>query len=428
MPLSPQLRQVSLSVVSERHTVVGVEHNGASPSRNYVSRFDVDGGLVGELLFVDRSDSHGTGSPKKRTTMFIITQRLTPLSRDAVRAELAKLSSSDRFDAAGIEAIYRAMVAARAEIYGEERLDANETMVLTKQLEYLRARTADVKRPDFKARLLVPVTSEVDPGAETWAYAQWDRAGMAKIVANYADDIPKVATFAKKFTQPIETLTLGYSWSWLDLQRTARAGVPLRSRMSQAVRDGFEQRIEVIAAIGIKETGVTGLLNNANVPVISAAPPVNGSLTAWDGGHKTPPEILSDLTALEDAVINNTKGVHTANTLVLPLTKYRFLVKTPYSTAAGARPTDTILSVFIQNSPTIKDVEWWSFADTASSGSGPRAMVYRRDPNIVHLEIPLEQQELPPQAKNLSLEINSVGRIGGVAFEYPLAAAYMDGI
>jgi hypothetical protein len=60
----------------------------------------------------------------------------------------------------------------RAAVFGEDRLDANETAVLTQQLEYMRARTADVERPAFRARQFVPVTSEVDPGADTWAYSR----------------------------------------------------------------------------------------------------------------------------------------------------------------------------------------------------------------------------------------------------------------
>jgi hypothetical protein len=316
----------------------------------------------------------------------------------------------------------------RADVFGEHRLDANETMVLEKQLEFIRARTADIERPDFKARMLVPITSEVDPGAETWGYTQWDRVGMAKIVANYADDIPKVATFAKKFVQAVETIALGYGWSWLDLQRTARAGVPLRTRLAAAVRDGFESRIETIAAIGIPETGAKGLLNNANVPVVAAAAPATGANTTWGGPDKTPLEIVADLLAMENAIINNTKGTRSADTLVLPLIKLNYIAQKSIYAAAPGNPMDTVLSVYLAKSRSVTNVEFWHFADTASAAAGPLACMYKRDPSVVHMELPLEQQELPPQAKNLSLEINSVGRIGGVAWEYPLAGVYMTGI
>lgn len=350
---------------------------------------------------------------------------MDPYSRDQLAVEIAKLG---RMDTQEVARVHAALIVHRADLYGEDRLDANETMVLAQQLEYLRARTADIERPEFKARLLVPVTSEVDPGADTWAYVQWDRVGMAKIVANYADDIPKVATFAKKFVLNVESMTLGYGWSWLDLQRTARAGVPLRTRLNQGVRDGFESKIEEIGAIGIKETGTTGLLNSPNVPSITAAPPLTGSNPAWGGPDKTPLEVVDDLLAMEVAIINNTKGVRSPNTLVLPLSKLNYITNKSIYNVANSSPTDTILSVFLAKSRSVTAVEFWHFADTANTGNTPRACMYRRDPSVVHLEIPQEQQELPPQAKNLSLEINSIGRIGGVAWEYPLAGVYMNGI
>lgn len=358
--------------------------------------------------------------------MLVQRQTLSPYNRDQIAGELSRLSS-ERLDAAEVDRIYTAMVVHRAELYGADRLDANETMILENQLEQMRARSVDVQRPEFKARRLVPVTSEIDPGAESWAYSVWDRAGMAKVVANYADDIPKVATFAKKYTHTIETIALGYEWSWLDLLRTARAGVPLRARKADAVRTGFEQKIEEIAAIGIKETGLTGLLNNGNVPQINAAPPAAGSSTAWGGADKKAPEVLADLLAMEDAIITTTKGVLSPDTLVLPLAQYRYISRTPHHTGETADPKDTILKVFLEQSETVRNVDWWHFAALADGGN-PRAVMYPRNPSVVHLEIPLEQQELPPQSKNLSFEINSVGRIGGVVYEYPLGAVYMDGI
>src|ERR1700761_9346019 len=143
--------------------------------------------------------------------MLIPMHTLKPINRDHLAAELSRMST-ERLDAKEVDTLYRCMVVHRAELYGADRLDANESMILTQQLEVMRARTADILRPPFKARQFVPVTSEVDPGAESWSYAQWDRVGMAKIIANYADDIPKVATFAKKFVHTIETIGLGYDW------------------------------------------------------------------------------------------------------------------------------------------------------------------------------------------------------------------------
>lgn len=359
--------------------------------------------------------------------MLIQVPTLAPYSREQIAAECARLSNTERLDAAQVDRLYRAMIVHRAELYGQNRLDANETVILAQTLEQMRSRVVEIKRPELKARRLIPVTSEMDPGSESWAYQIWDRVGMAKIIANYSDDIPKVAVFAKKVSYTQETIALGYDWSWLDMLRTAKSGVPLKARKANAVREGFEQRIEEVGAIGIAETGVKGLLNNANVPVISAAPPAATGSTAWDGGDKTPDEILADLFSMEDAIDANTKGVHNADTLLLPRTRLRYIAKTPISTQNGADRRETILKVFLDQSRSIRNVEDWRYCDTVNAG-GPRAVMYRRDPTHVHLEISLEQQEQPPQAKNLAMEIISVGRIGGVAFEYPLSAVYMNGV
>jgi hypothetical protein len=358
--------------------------------------------------------------------MFHPTQPLSPFDRTQLATELMRLGT-ERLDAAQIDRVHRALIVHRAELYGADRLDANETSMLPLALEQMRLRVSEILRPPFKARTLVPVTNEVDPGAESWSYMQWDRAGMAKIIANYADDIPKVATFAKKFVHGTETLALGYDWSWLDLLRAAKAALPLKSRKADAVRIGFEQRIEEIAAIGIKDTNTPGLLNHPNVPQISVSAPATGSNATWGGADKTPNEILNDLHAAEDAIFAATKGTQPPDTLVLPLARYRYIDRAALSISAGADPKDTVLKVFLDKSKYIKNVDWWAYCDTANAGL-PRAIMYQRNPTVVHLEIPMEQQELPPQAKNLTMEINSVGRIGGVAWEYPLAAVYINGL
>jgi hypothetical protein len=74
----------------------------------------------------------------------------------------------------------------------ELRQDAKFTAVLAKQLEYVKSRTYDIVYPQFKGRMLVPVSNEADTGAETITYQQWDQFGIANILANYADDIELV--------------------------------------------------------------------------------------------------------------------------------------------------------------------------------------------------------------------------------------------
>jgi hypothetical protein len=315
----------------------------------------------------------------------------------------------------------------RAELYGIERLDANETALFGRQLEYISARLRDLKRPELKWRQFVPVSAEAPPGAETWSYYLWDAVGMAEIVANYSDDIRRVATTAKKYTFDIASYALGYDWSVQDIERAAFAGVNYKNRKADAVRRGFEVRFEKIASLGQPGINVKGLLNNANVAIAAAA--VVGGSSVWGTAGKSANDVLNDLMAMENAILNTTKGVETPDSLVLPLDKFRYLQNTPLFTGAGSDPKDTILKVFLERSQYVTGVDWWHPLATAdAAGTGPRGVMYKRDPEHVHFEMPMAPRELPAQVQNLALFINSWTRAGGVVFEYPLSALYIDGI
>lgn len=352
-------------------------------------------------------------------------QPLEPVDQRQLFAALAAIGK--RLDGKGRENFLKSYARTRGELHGFNRLDANEAGLFGVQLEYLVSRQRDIKRAEFKWRLLVPVGSDAPAGALSWTAQFWDAAGMAEIVANYGDDIRKVGVFAKKYTYPIETFALGYDWSVIDIDRAALGGVNYRNRKADAVRTGFEARWEQVASTGLKAVNMFGLLNNPNVPVISATS-VGGS-AVWGSAGKSANDVLNDLLAAEDSISTATQDVERPDTALFSLAKFRYLQKTPLFTGAGSNPRDTILKVYLDRSQSITAVDYWLPLATAdAAGTGPRALFYRRDPNKVHLEMPKAPTELPPQVKNLVVDVNSYAYIGGVVFEYPLSAVYMDGM
>src|ERR1700753_1826899 len=110
-------------------------------------------------------------------------QLLQPLNLKRIEHVLGEIGCA-HFDA---KQIMRAMANTRADMFGMERLDANETALFGRQLEYVSTRIRETKRPELKWRSFVPVSNEAPAGAETWSYTMWDAAGMAEIVTNYAD-------------------------------------------------------------------------------------------------------------------------------------------------------------------------------------------------------------------------------------------------
>ena len=297
------------------------------------------------------------------------------------------------------------------------RLDAGETATLARQLEYIYAKTYDVKYAELKARRFIPVDTSVDPGAEFYTYRQWDMFGMAKIIANYADDLPRVDVLAKEYPAPIKSLGASYGYSIQDLRRSAMAGSQLDSRRATATRRANEQAVDSIAAFGNADAGLGGFTNNANVPLVA---PDNAP---WSSA--TPLEIVADLNKLANAIVTATLEMFEPDTLILDTASFQIINSTPMSTTGDA--DKTILRFFLDNTPYIRNVDQWTKLTDAGAAGVTRLIAYKRDAEVLSLVIPQEFEQFPPQARNLEFVIPTHSRIGGVSVRYPLAMAYMDG-
>jgi hypothetical protein len=299
------------------------------------------------------------------------------------------------------------------------RFDAGETAAIAKQLEYVFTRTFDIKYPSLKARQFIPVNNEVPSGAQTYTYRQWDEYGMAEFIANYADDLPNVDATVKEFVAKIESIGDSYQYSVQDLRAAAMSGNQLDSRRAMVARRRIEAKIDDVMATGNAVVGMSGFVNNGNVPLVA---PTTGS---W--ASATVAQILADLRKLQRSIITTTKTVHSPDTLLLDTSSFDILANTEISLDNGSNVT--ILQHFLNTSPYIRNIDQWNKFDLAdAAGTGPRIVMYERSPEVVEMIIPQEFESFPPQARNLAFVVPCHARVGGVSWRYPLAAAYMDGV
>ncbi len=298
-------------------------------------------------------------------------------------------------------------------------LDAESTIFFETQLEAVKSRSYDKKYPALKARTLIPVSFEAGAGAESISYEQFEQFGMAKIISNYARDLPRADVKGKKFVSSVESLGMSYGYSVQEIRAAQMAGKPLQQRKANAARRGVMEKENTIALFGDAGTGLKGLLNNVNVPIQVLQ--ADGPGIPWSG--KSADLIIRDMNLVANTVVTQSKGVELPDTLLLPLTAFTFTSSTPRSSDSDT----TILAYFLANNPHIKNIEWLNELETAGAGSTRRMMAYRRDEDALTLEIPQDYEEFAPQEKGLEFEIPVHERIGGVIFYYPLSACYADG-
>lgn len=310
--------------------------------------------------------------------------------------------------------MYRRTVESILSAGGDERLDANETATFARQLEDIDAQIYRVEYPELKGTLLVPVKSDINPGAEDYTYRVMDYVGQSKIIANYADDLPRVDVQGFEVTNKLFGHGDAYGYSIQDLRRSRMTGMGLDSERAMAARAVLARKNDSIIAFGEATVGVKGFTNSTYVDLVTPATGTWSSATAE--------QIVADLMKIEAAIFTDSKGVEMPDTAVLPPTRYALA-----ATKKLANTTTTALEFFLQKSLFIKNVEHWYHLETAGAGNVPRIVAYRRDPSKVQALLPLEFEQQPPIQRNLAFVVNCDSRCGGVIFRYPGSARYMDG-
>lgn len=318
-----------------------------------------------------------------------------------------------RVDSRAIRLAERLLEMCGAEV---EVMDANETAHFARELEFVKAQTYDIEFGKLKSLNFIPLDTSAPAGTKSITYRQWTEVEAAKVISNYADDLPQVAVFATEFTSRVITVGSSYMWTIEDVERSEMAGSQFDIRLARAARMSIDRRIDEIGAFGEVSVGTTGFVNNANVP-INVLP----NAGAWAGLSSD--FLLENLNDMAQAVVDQTIEVEEANTIILPTAEYGIVAQ---RIMGGGNGTDTVLTVFLRNSPYITAVEQWSKLNTAGAGSVPRAVAYDRSDRVLVFNIPLLFMQMPPQARNLAFIVPVRARVGVVEWHYPFAAVYSD--
>ncbi|KKL65122.1 hypothetical protein LCGC14_2158160 [marine sediment metagenome] len=294
--------------------------------------------------------------------------------------------------------------------------DADETAFFERELMHMYAKTYDIKYPELKARLYVPVSNEANPGSTEVNYKQFDRVGKAKLTAPGAVDSPRVDVLGKEFIRPVRLATASYGWHLLEVRQAAMAGRPLETRKSSAARRAVEEVLDEVAAIGAPDFGIpTGFLNSAAVTIDAAA-------GAWSAA--TADVIIADVSQMLQNMATNTQGIERINTLLLPDAQWAVIATLPRS----AQSDTTVLEFLLKSFPGLQRIEPWYRLTTAGAGGIPRAVAYDLSPDVLTQEIPSEFEQLPLFQKGQNFVVETMATTAGTALYYPRAIRYLDGL
>lgn len=303
----------------------------------------------------------------------------------------------------------------------EMHLDAAEKVFFDDQLALIKSRTYDVQYKALKALTLLPVSTEQDPGAEHIAWFSFDKVGVAKLVADYANDYPRVDIGGEEHISPIKEIGASYGYSIKEIRRAQKAGVSLDAKKAEACRRAIDEKQDSIAWKGDVKGKLPGFFNHPGITEYVAADGAKGSKT-W--ASKTADEIVADFAGLITAAPESTNGIEQPDTVILPLSLYNKLQNTPY----GSNRDKTIMSFIRESYPQITRIDWVQDLVGAGANGTTRVMAYARDPLKVEVQIPQRFEQMPPQLTGKVYDIICSQSTGGTLVYYPMSVVFCDGL
>jgi hypothetical protein len=307
------------------------------------------------------------------------------------------------------------------------RFDSAEDAVVwfANELDDVKAKTYDRQYPELNALRIFPVSSSVNPGAETTTYYAYDITGMAEFIANYSDDLPRADVFGEPQSINIRGIGSSYQYSTQDIRASRFSGKSLDARRGEAARKFIDRLINRIAWCGDDKRGLRGVLSSNNqVPIWT--PPTNAKGTT-KFTDSTPDEILAVFSGALQYMSAQTNGVEVPDTIALDQATYIYLATTPRS----AQSDTTILKWLESNLPGIKFERAGELQGTSEYNpfTGQNVMIiYKNSAEKLEIEIPLMFNQLPAETRNLAFVVNCEARVAGAIIYYPFSMLIVPGV
>ena len=320
---------------------------------------------------------------------------------------MGKHNPKGHFDAAEAEYI-------KASAAG--RLDESASAFFARELSYVRSRVLEVQKAPLNAFVVFPVQTDVPAGAASAEQKIYDAIGVAKIISNYADDLPRADVLAQKIVTPVYTVGDSYGYNVVEIENAAFAGTNIDVYRARAARRAIDQRINTLAWKGDAAHGITGFLYNPNMTTVQL--PADGTGSSTRLADKTPAQIIRDVNAVINAVELATNSVEVADTVLLSTAAYDHIAGTPRSDYSDI----TILD-FLKK--THEGVRFMKVAELTGAGAGNKDILIagKFDPDMVRLEIPERFRQLPVEKRNLEYVVDCLSRVIGVTVVVPIAFA-----
>lgn len=294
--------------------------------------------------------------------------------------------------------------------------DAAGSAFVARQLTMVRAQVLRVKKASLNAFNVFPVTTDIPVGAETALQRVYDSVGVAEIISNWADDLPRVDILAQETSVNVKMLGDAYGYNYREVQNAQFANINLSAEKGRVAKYAIDYKLNQIAWHGDKEHHITGFLDNPNISEFTL--PGDGANNSTKLADKTEEQVFRDLNNFIESIPEATNQVEQANALLLPPAVYTLL-----ATKRLGDTETTYLNFFRQIHPEITNIA--KVLELKGAGQDGKDVMIAGffDPSYIKFEIPIRFDQRPVEYRNLEYVVNCVASTAGITVVMPFAFA-----
>ena len=284
------------------------------------------------------------------------------------------------------------------------------------QRTHIETEVVKKEYPEINYAKMIPVDTSANAFVASVTFFTRDSVGKAKFISGKGDDVPLVNVLGSKFEQTINTAGIGYEFSLEEIGAAQQIGQNLSGDGADAAREAYEHLVDDVAFVGDTDLAVEGLYNMTGITSIAAAKTFALS---------TPQEVLATINGALTSIMTATKGLsgHIADTIVMPLAQWGDIATRQLSPESSM----TILE-FIQKSNVYTARTGQPLTILADHRLTAKMVVYRRDPKVLKLHMPMPLRFIAPQSIGLAIKVLGMFRFSPVNIRLPGAFRYVTGI
>lgn len=302
-------------------------------------------------------------------------------------------------------------------------LDAQSALsFLLNQATHIEAEVEKVEYPEVQYADLIPVDFSAPEWTRTVTYFSTDRVGKADWFSAKAKDVNLADVDRRKQETTVEMAAIGYGYDLEELSQAQALGIPLTADKAEAAKEAYEFFVDEVALRGDNDKGFHGLLDYPGITAIMSAKTLDAM---------TPDEVLAMVNGALLGVWVDTGKVGLPNTVLLPPEGYAKIATTRLDAHATTTVLDWLLEKNLYTQRTRQPLEIVPVLglETAGQNESGRMVVYRKDPKVLKMHIPMRHQFLEAMRVGpLLYEVPGIFRLGGVDVKRPGYVRYVDGL